>query len=81
MVGRDFWCEDKSAFDNRFPVRTTVLNDVDGAQTGCKGAGMEFGLYGLHRGGSTDPALLARRAHAAEAAGFESLWVGDHVVG
>jgi len=41
---------------------------------------MEFGLYGLHRGGSTDPALLARRAHAAEAAGFESLWVGDHVV-
>lgn len=41
---------------------------------------MKFGLYGLHRGSSTDPAVLTQRARAAEAAGFESLWVGDHVV-
>ncbi|MFN8557266.1 MAG: TIGR03619 family F420-dependent LLM class oxidoreductase [Dehalococcoidia bacterium] len=40
---------------------------------------LRFGLFGLHRGGYADPDLLARRAAAAEAAGFESLWVGDHI--
>jgi alkanesulfonate monooxygenase SsuD/methylene tetrahydromethanopterin reductase-like flavin-dependent oxidoreductase (luciferase family) len=40
--------------------------------------GMKFALYGLHR----DPdglATLASLARAAEEAGFEGLWVGDHV--
>jgi hypothetical protein len=41
--------------------------------------GLKLGLYGLHRGGSADPDTLVRRAHRAEEAGFESLWVGDHV--
>jgi probable F420-dependent oxidoreductase len=36
-------------------------------------------LYGLHRGGSADPDSLVRRARLAEEAGFESLWVGDHI--
>lgn len=40
---------------------------------------MHVALFGLHRGSSADPDTLARRARAAEAAGFESLWVGDHV--
>ncbi|MEV4167034.1 TIGR03619 family F420-dependent LLM class oxidoreductase [Nonomuraea dietziae] len=40
---------------------------------------IKFGLYGLHRGGNVNPETLARRARAAEAAGFESLWVGDHI--
>jgi len=40
---------------------------------------MKFGIYGLHKGDNVDPATLARRARAAEAAGFESLWVGDHI--
>lgn len=40
---------------------------------------MKFGLYGLHKGANVDPATLARRARTAEQAGFESLWVGDHV--
>jgi probable F420-dependent oxidoreductase len=40
---------------------------------------MEFGLYGLHRGSNVDPEVLTRRAQAAEAAGVESLWVGDHI--
>jgi probable F420-dependent oxidoreductase len=40
---------------------------------------MRFGLYGLHRGPTVDPAVLARRARLVEDAGFESLWVGDHV--
>jgi probable F420-dependent oxidoreductase len=41
--------------------------------------GLKLGLYGLHRGGSVDPDTLVRRARRAEEAGFESLWVGDHI--
>ena len=41
--------------------------------------GLKFGLYGLLRGGGADPAVLAGRARRAEHAGFESLWVGDHI--
>lgn len=40
---------------------------------------MKLALFGLHRGSSTEPETLARRARAAEEAGFESLWVGDHI--
>jgi probable F420-dependent oxidoreductase len=40
---------------------------------------MDFGLYGLHKGDNVAPDALARRARLAEAAGFESIWVGDHV--
>lgn len=40
---------------------------------------MKFGLFGLHRGPGIAPDVLARRARAAEDAGFESLWVGDHI--
>ncbi len=40
---------------------------------------MKFGLFGLHRGPGIEPDALARRSVAAEAAGFESLWVGDHI--
>ena len=40
---------------------------------------MRFALFGLHRGSSIDPETLARRARLAEDAGFEALWVGDHV--
>jgi len=40
---------------------------------------IELALFGLHRGSSAEPDTLARRARAAEDAGFESLWVGDHI--
>jgi probable F420-dependent oxidoreductase len=40
---------------------------------------MKFALYGLHRGSSVDPDVLRARAARAEEAGFEGLWVGDHV--
>jgi probable F420-dependent oxidoreductase len=40
---------------------------------------VNWGLYGLHKGSSVDADVLARRARRAEDAGFESLWVGDHV--
>jgi probable F420-dependent oxidoreductase len=42
-------------------------------------ASVKFGLYGLHKGENTAPEALARRARAAEDAGFESIWVGDHI--
>ena len=41
---------------------------------------LKIGLFGFHRGADIHPELLARRARVAEQAGFESLWVGDHVV-
>jgi probable F420-dependent oxidoreductase len=40
---------------------------------------LKLALYGLHRGSSADPDILAGRAEAAEEAGFEALWVGDHL--
>jgi probable F420-dependent oxidoreductase len=40
---------------------------------------MKFGLFGLHKGENTTPDALTRRARAAEEAGFESIWVGDHI--
>ena len=40
---------------------------------------LKLGLFGLHRGSSAEPDVLARRARTAEDAGFESLWVGDHI--
>jgi len=40
---------------------------------------LKLGLYGLLRGDGIQPDTLARRARLAEEAGFESLWVGDHI--
>lgn len=40
---------------------------------------LELALYGLHRGSSADPDTLVRRARAAEDAGLDALWVGDHI--
>jgi probable F420-dependent oxidoreductase len=40
---------------------------------------LKLGLYALHRGSGIQPDTLARRARSAEEAGFESLWVGDHI--
>jgi probable F420-dependent oxidoreductase len=40
---------------------------------------VKFGLFGLHKGENTAPDALARRARTAEDAGFESIWVGDHI--
>src|ERR1700730_2633108 len=41
---------------------------------------MKLALFGLPRDDSaTDPDVLVRRARLAEEAGFESLWVGDHI--
>ncbi len=40
---------------------------------------MKFGLFGLGSG-AADPDILRTVAQAAEAAGLESLWCGEHVV-
>ncbi len=41
---------------------------------------MKFGLFGINTGPCANPATAAAAATAAEAAGFESLWTGEHIV-
>ena len=41
---------------------------------------MKFALFGINLGPSAEPAAMQRLAQAAEAAGFESVWTGEHVV-
>ena len=40
---------------------------------------MRFGLFGINVGACAEPQLQGRVAEAAEAAGFESIWTGEHV--
>lgn len=41
---------------------------------------MKFGLFGINSGVLADPDSSVRAAQAAEAAGFDSVWTGEHVV-
>lgn len=41
---------------------------------------MRYGLFSMNSGPCAEPAAMARVARAAEDAGFDSLWVGEHVV-
>jgi len=41
---------------------------------------MKFGLFGINNGPCAFPDTAAAVARAAEAAGFESLWTGEHVI-
>lgn len=41
---------------------------------------MKLGIFGIGSGPCGDPEIAVAVAHAAEAAGFESLWTGEHVV-
>jgi probable F420-dependent oxidoreductase len=41
---------------------------------------MRFGLFGINFGPCADPATAVAVAKAAEEAGFDSLWTGEHVV-
>ena len=41
---------------------------------------MKLGLFNMNMGANADPQTSVAVAQAAEAAGFESLWVGEHVV-
>jgi alkanesulfonate monooxygenase SsuD/methylene tetrahydromethanopterin reductase-like flavin-dependent oxidoreductase (luciferase family) len=41
---------------------------------------VRFGLFGLNMGRAPGPATIADVARAAEGAGFDSLWMGEHVV-
>lgn len=41
---------------------------------------MKFGLFGINMRPCDQPAVAARVARAAEDAGFESIWTGEHVV-
>ena len=41
---------------------------------------MKFGLFAINMGPCSDPVMAVRVAQAAEAAGFESVWTGEHIV-
>jgi probable F420-dependent oxidoreductase len=41
---------------------------------------MKYGLFGINMNVCSNPEVAARVAKAAEAAGFESVWTGEHVV-
>ncbi len=41
---------------------------------------MKLGIFGINMGPCSTPEASARVAQAAEAAGFESVWAGEHVV-
>jgi probable F420-dependent oxidoreductase len=41
---------------------------------------MKFGLFGINVGPCANPSTAAAAARAAEAAGFESVWTGEHIV-
>jgi probable F420-dependent oxidoreductase len=41
---------------------------------------MKFGVFGINIGPCADPATAVAVAGAAEAAGFDSVWTGEHVV-
>jgi probable F420-dependent oxidoreductase len=41
---------------------------------------MKLGLFNMNMGANADPQTSVAVAQAAETAGFESLWVGEHVV-
>ena len=41
---------------------------------------MKLGLFGINFGVCADPGIALHVARAAEAAGFESVWTGEHVV-
>lgn len=41
---------------------------------------MKLGLFGINMGESGEPGNIIRIAQAAEEAGFESVWTGEHIV-
>src|SRR5215813_5337437 len=41
---------------------------------------MKIALFGINTGACANPSTAAAVARAAEAAGFESLWTGEHIV-
>ncbi len=41
---------------------------------------MRLGLFGVNMGACADPAALTAVVRAAEDAGFDSAWAGEHVV-
>ena len=41
---------------------------------------MKIGLFGINNGPCAFPKCAAAVAHAAEDAGFESVWTGEHVI-
>lgn len=41
---------------------------------------LSLGIFGINMGGTGDPGPIVQVAQAAEAAGYESVWTGEHIV-
>ncbi len=67
-------------------VRTTAVHSAAAHSTaahstaGSSAEGPAVGLFGINMGAAGHPADMARIARAAEDAGYESLWTGEHIV-
>ena len=53
---------------------------ANGETTGSSASGVpSLAIFGVNMGGD-DPSAMVRVAQAAEAAGYESVWTGEHIV-
>ncbi len=57
-----------------------ALESVTEALGAGRNIAMKFALFGIGSGICADPEVAAEAARTAEAAGFESVWTGEHVV-
>jgi probable F420-dependent oxidoreductase len=70
MAGRRDQTRAALSFDRVLPARRfRVISQA-----------MKFGLFGINMRPCDDPGTAARVARAAEQAGFDSLWTGEHIV-
>ncbi len=63
------------SFDESSIATLRVANEASGIM-----GTMRFGLFGINTGALADPESSVRVAQAAESAGFDSVWTGEHVV-
>src|SRR6185295_12514103 len=63
-------------------ARRLVAASAEATSTGTVGqdGAMKLGLFSINMGSRSGPEALAAAASAAEAAGFDSVWAGEHVV-
>ena len=64
----------------RSPAASGAGGELDGAKLGVTGVKMQFGVCLPHYGKTVSGDDLRATAQRAEALGFHSLWVSDHVV-
>ena len=59
---------------------SSIWRERTGARQRVKGFVMKIGLFAINYATCGDPVSAVQVAQAAEAAGFESVWTGEHIV-